>query len=252
MKKMRLFAFTTLALLNLSSVANADTPILLSDDFVGISFQLVSLGCLAATVFFLLERGNVPSSWRVSITVAGLVTGVTFIHYLYMGKVWNITGVMPTVHRYVEWLITMPLLILQFYFILKAAGKRNSKVFWRLLISSIAMVVGGYLGEANYIPSILGFIICTVAWIYILYEVFSGDAGKIALKIRDKAFVNAFNVMRVIVTVGWAIYPLGYALNHLTSGIELNAIYNLADFLNKIIFSLIIYVAATQHTSRPR
>ena len=88
MKKLKLFALTAVALMGLSGVANAETALLASDDFVGISFWLVSMVMLAATAFFFLEAGNVAAGWRTSIIVAGLVTGIAFIHYMYMRDVW--------------------------------------------------------------------------------------------------------------------------------------------------------------------
>jgi len=255
MKKLKLFVLTAVTLMGLSGVANAETAMLASDDFVGISFWLVSMGCLAATVFFFIERSSVPAGWRVSITIAGLVTGIAFIHYMYMRDVWVTTGDSPTVYRYIDWLITVPLLMLEFYFVLSAVKKVPGTIFWRLLLGSLVMLIGGYAGEAGYIPALLGFIIGMSGWVYILYEVFSGDAGKIAAKSGNKALVTAFGAMRMIVTVGWAIYPLGYVFGYLTGGVDansLNIIYNAADFLNKIAFGLIIWAAAMQSPGRAK
>jgi len=253
MKKLKLFALTVVALFGASGVANAETPLLASNDFVGISFWVISMGMLAATAFFFLEAGNVASGWRTSVIVAGLVTGIAFIHYMYMRDVWVMTGESPTVYRYIDWLITVPLQMIEFFLILTAVGKANSGIFWRLLIGSVVMLVGGYLGEAGYINATLGFVIGMAGWFYILYEVFSGEAGKAASKSGNKALVTAFGAMRMIVTVGWAIYPLGYVFGYLTGGVDansLNVIYNLADFLNKIAFGLVIWAAATQSGGR--
>ena len=255
MKKLKLVAFAAVALIGLSGVANAETAMLASDDFVGISFWLVSMGCLAATVFFFVERGSVAPAWRVSITIAGLVTGIAFIHYMYMRDVWVTTGDSPTVYRYIDWLITVPLLMLEFYFVLAAVKKVPGTIFWRLLLGSLVMLIGGYAGEAGYINAMLGFVIGMAGWVYILYEIFSGDAGKIAAKSGNKALVTAFGAMRMIVTVGWAIYPLGYVFGYLTGGVDansLNIIYNAADFLNKIAFGLIIWAAAMQSGGRAK
>ncbi|MDC0044207.1 bacteriorhodopsin-like, partial [Candidatus Pelagibacter sp.] len=243
MKKLKLFALATVALMGFSGVANAETAMLASDDFVGISFWVISMGMLAATAFFFMERGSVAASWRTSITVAGLVTGIAFIHYMYMRGVWVETGDSPTVYRYIDWLITVPLQMVEFYLILSAVRKVPSGIFWRLLIGSVVMLVGGYAGEAGYINAMLGFIIGMAGWIYVLYEVFSGEAGKAAAKSGNKGLVTAFGAMRMIVTVGWAIYPLGYVFGYLTGGVDatsLNVIYNIADFLNKIAFGLVI------------
>jgi len=247
MKKLKLFALTVVALLGVTGVANADA-MLAQDDFVGISFWVISMGMLAATAFFFMETGNVAAGWRTSVIVAGLVTGIAFIHYMYMREVWVATGDSPTVYRYIDWLITVPLQMVEFYLILSAVGKANSGMFWRLLLGSLVMLIGGYLGEAGYINATLGFIIGMAGWVYILYEVFSGEAGKAAAKSGSKALVTAFGAMRMIVTVGWAIYPLGYVFGYLTGGVDadsLNVVYNLADFINKIAFGLVIWAAAT-------
>ena len=79
-----MFALAAVALLGFSGAANAETVLLASDDFVGISFWVISMGMLAATAFFFLERGSVAQGWKTSVTVAGLVTGIAFIHYMYM------------------------------------------------------------------------------------------------------------------------------------------------------------------------
>ena len=247
MNKLKLLALTFLAFIGLESVASANTALLATDDFVGISFWVISMGMLAATAFFFLERGSVASGWKTSVTVAGLITGIAFIHYMYMRNVWVITGDSPTVYRYIDWLITVPLQMVEFYLILAAVRKVSGSIFWRLLIGSIVMLVGGYLGEAGYINSFLGFVIGMAGWLYILYEIFSGEAGKMASKSGNKALVTAFSAMRMIVTIGWAIYPLGYVFGYLTGGVDansLNVIYNLADFINKIAFGLVIWAAA--------
>ena len=252
MKKLKLFALTVVALLGVTGVANADA-MLAQDDFVGISFWVISMGMLAATAFFFMETGNVAAGWRTSVIVAGLVTGIAFIHYMYMREVWVSTGDSPTVYRYIDWLITVPLQMVEFYLILSAVGKANSGMFWRLLLGSIVMLVGGYLGEAGYINATLGFIIGMAGWVYILYEIFSGEAGKAAAKSGNKALVTAFGAMRMIVTVGWAIYPLGYVFGYLTGGVDaesLNVVYNLADFVNKIAFGLVIWAAATSSSGK--
>ena len=247
MNKLKTLVFVLFSLVGISNTANAETVLLAFDDFVGISFWIISMGMLAATAFFFLERGSIAVAWRPSVTVAGIITGVAFVNYLYMRGVWVQTGDTPTVYRYIDWFITVPLQMIEFYLILSAVRKVPSKMFWRLLIGSLVMLIGGYLGETETIPRSLGFVIGMTGWIYILYEIFSGEAGRIAAKSGNKPFVSAFNALRMIVTVGWAIYPLGYIFGYLTGGVDvnvLNVIYNLADFINKIAFGLIIWAAA--------
>ncbi len=253
MKTIKTLALTLLALVGVTTVANAATAYLATDDFTGITFWLISMGMLAATAFFFIEQSNVSAAWRKSVTVAGLVTGIAFIHYMYLRSVWIEIGDAPTVYRYIDWFITIPLQLVEFYLILSAVKKVNGNIFWRILIGALVMLIGGYLGQAGFIKPTLGFIIWITGWIYILYEIFSGEAGKVAAKSGNKALVTAFGSLRMIVTIGWAIYPLGYIFGYLTSGIDansLNAIYNLADFINKIAFGLIIWSCAVANSSR--
>tara|TARA_Y100000590_G_C15074439_1_gene771349 strand:- start:65 stop:586 length:522 start_codon:yes stop_codon:yes gene_type:complete len=172
-----------------------------------------------------------------------------------MRGVWVQTADTPTVYRYIDWLITVPLQIVEFYLILAAIRKVPTSLFWRLLIASLVMLVAGYLGETGMIQPFLGFVIGVAAWIYILFEIFSGEAGKLASRSGNKALVTCFGAMRMIVTIGWAIYPLGYIFGYLTGGVDsnaLNIIYNLADFINKIAFGLVIWAAAMSNTSLSR
>tara|TARA_Y100001970_G_scaffold287361_1_gene411824 strand:- start:211 stop:981 length:771 start_codon:yes stop_codon:yes gene_type:complete len=255
MKKLGMLMLAALAFVGVTTTANAATTILATDDFVGISFWVVSMGMIAATVFFFAERNTVAAAWRPSVSVAGLVTGVAFVHYMYMRGVWVETGETPTVYRYIDWLITVPLQIIEFYLILAAVRKVPTSMFWRLLVASLIMLIFGYLGEAGYIAAIVGFIVGVAAWIYIIYEIFSGEAGKAMKGSGNKALKTAFSAMRMIVTIGWAIYPLGYLFGYLAGGVDsntLNVVYNLADFVNKIAFGLVIWSAAMQNTSLSR
>ena len=255
MHKVKIIVLALVALIGISSSAQAEVALLQPDDFVGFTYWLVSMACLAATVFFFLERGSVAPEWKISITVAGLVTGIAFMHSMYMRSVWVTTGDSPIIYRYIDWVITMPLLALQFYLILSAVRKVSSIIFWKLLIATLVMVCGGYAGEAGYILPFLGFLIWMTAWIYILYEIFAGELGKLVARSTNRALITTFETMRMIVTIGWAIYPLGYVFGYLTGGIDsntLNVVYNFADFINKIAFGLVIWVAATANTSGSR
>lgn len=224
------------------------------NDFVGISFWIISMALVASTVFFFLERDRVSAKWKTSLTVSGLVTLVAAVHYFYMRDVWVSTGSTPTVFRYIDWLITVPLLMIEFYLILSAITKVPAGVFWRLMVGTLVMLVGGYLGEAGYMAVWPAFIIGMAGWAYILWEIFFGQAGKINAQSAPPAVQSAFNTMRWIVTIGWAIYPLGYFFGYLTgsspetSANALNIIYNLADLLNKVAFGLIIWSVAVSES----
>ena len=220
---------------------------LATNDYVGISFWIATAIMLASTVFFFVERQDVSGKWRTSLTVAGLVTGIAFWHYLYMRGMWSDMGASPTVFRYIDWLITVPLQIIEFYLIVAAVTAVSAGIFWRLLIASIVMLVGGYLGETGLWAPSVGFAVGMIAWINIIYEIFLGETAAANASSGNSASQSAFNTIKWIVTVGWAIYPVGYALGYFAGGVNneaLNIVYNLADLINKTAFGLAIWAAA--------
>ena len=236
---------------SLASAANLE-----SSDFVGISFWLISMALIASTAFFFMETQRVAGKWKTSLTVSGLVTLVAAVHYFYMRDVWVETGATPLVYRYIDWLITVPLLMVEFYLILRAITTVSGGVFWRLMIGTMVMLIGGYMGEAGYISAMLGFIVGMAGWAYILYEIFFGEASKVAAQEAPASVQSAFSTMRLIVTIGWAIYPLGYFMGYFTgagpqeSANMLNILYNLADVVNKIAFGVIIWNVAVTETEK--
>ena len=240
-----------LALGSTTSVAADSTTMLQSGDFVGYSFWLISMALAAATIFFLMESFRIGGKWATSLTVSALVTFIAAFHYFYMREVWVATGDTPTDFRYIDWLLTVPLLMIEFYLILAAITKVSGGIFWRLLIGTLIMLVPGYMGEAGYLNSTVGFIIGMVGWVFILYEIFFGEASKVAASQAPAAVQKSYSLMKWTVTVGWSIYPIGYFFGYLAGGTDvgtLNIVYNLADVLNKIAFGLFIWYAANEAT----
>jgi bacteriorhodopsin len=220
-----------------------------ADDYVGVSFWIISAAMVAATYFFTVERDRAVGKWKTSLTVAALVCGIAAIHYFYMRGVWVSTGESPLVFRYVDWLLTVPLQIIEFYLILAAIAVVRAALFWKLMIASIVMLVFGFLGELEAMNYWIAFAIGMAGWLYIIYEIFAGEASQISAASGTPASQYAFNALRLIVTVGWAIYPIGYILGAGEGGeAGLNLIYNLADFVNKIAFGVVIWVAAVSST----
>merc|ERR1712187_1023719 len=224
------------------------------NDGMGISFWIISIAMVAATVFFLMESMNVGHHWKTSMNVGALVTLVAAVHYFYMREFWVQIGTSPIVYRYIDWSITVPLQMIEFYLILSAVQPNiGVGMFWRLLIGTVLMLAAGYCGEAGIINPWVGFMVGMAGWGFILFEIFAGEAGKVAgtdEKVGENV-KNSFNTMRFIVTAGWSIYPLGYFFGYLLGSVDdsaLNLVYNLADFVNKIAFCLAIWASAKKYT----
>jgi len=232
-------------------VDNAADAFLNPHDGVAISFWIISIAMIASTFFFFLESATVSRHWQTSLHVGGLVTLVAAVHYMYMREYWVQVHQSPIVYRYVDWTITVPLQMVEFNLILKAAGKPVTPgMFWRLLLGTVAMLAFGYMGETGALEAWIGFIFGMFGWFYILKEIFTGEAGGVAGEC-SQAVKEAFNNMRFIVTVGWSIYPLGYFFGYLLGTVDqtfLNVLYNVADFINKIAFVLACWSAAKSET----
>ena len=103
-------------------VANPADAFLQPHDGVAISFWIISIAMIASTVFFLAEAATVGSHWRTSLHVGSLVTLVAGVHYMYMREYWVQVHQSPIVYRYVDWSITVPLQMIEFYLILYAVS----------------------------------------------------------------------------------------------------------------------------------
>lgn len=228
------------------------SSLLASNDYVGMSFFLATAMMLASTVFFFVERGDVKGKWKTSMTIAGLVTGIAFWHYLYMRDA-HLAGDVTTVFRYIDWLITVPLQIVEFYFILAAVTVVPIVLFWRLLAASVVMLLFGFFGETGLFDTNISFVIGLAAWIYIIYEVFAGEASKLNDSSNNVGSQFAYKWLRLILTVGWAIYPIGYYLGYIGGGSDagtVNIIYNVADLVNKTAFGVAIWAGAKMDTTK--
>jgi len=229
-------------------VKHPEEAFLTQADGTAVSFWIISIAMIACTVFLFAEAATVKDHWKTSMHVGGLVTLVAGVHYMYMREYWVQVHKSPIVYRYIDWSITVPLQMIEFNLILKAAGKTvGPAMFWRLLVGTVVMLAFGYAGETGVMPALVGFVIGMCGWAFIIYEIFAGEAGG-TLGDCSEAVASNFNAMRLIVTVGWAIYPLGFVLGTLcklpgSEGI-LNVVYNIADFVNKIGFVLSVWSAA--------
>jgi len=234
-------------------VENPADAFLAPHDGVAISFWIISIAMIAATAFFFAEAATVAGHWKTSLHVGALVTLVAGVHYMYMREYWVQVHKSPIVYRYVDWTITVPLQMIEFNLILKAAGKNVSGLmFWKLLLGTIAMLLFGYLGEIQVLPGLIGFVGGLCGWAFILLEIFTGEAGGTAADCSP-AVASSFSQMRMIVTVGWSIYPLGYLFGYLLGAVDqvlLNVIYNIADLVNKIAFVLACWSCAKDDASK--
>ena len=243
--------------MNLLSLKTVLAASLAPTDYVGFTFFVGAMAMAAATVFFFMERGNVDGKWKTSLLVSGLITFIAAVHYYYMREYWMENQNSPTALRYIDWVLTVPLMCVEFYLILRAFGAKIG-LMWKLIFYSLFMLVTGYLGETVFRDSsaIWG-AISTIGYLGILYEIWLGSAKKLANNSNDEVLQKSFKALGWFVLVGWAIYPLGYMAietDGLLGGIlpitAMDLIYNIGDAVNKIGFGLVIYSLAVSQTRK--
>ncbi|MCC4212471.1 bacteriorhodopsin-like [Leeuwenhoekiella parthenopeia] len=235
----------TLALAEISKMA--------ADDYVGFTFFVGSMAMMAASAFFFLSMNDFERKWKTSILVSGLITFIAAVHYFYMRGYWESFGESPTFFRYVDWVLTVPLMCVEFYLILRVAGAKRS-LMWRLIILSVIMLVTGYIGETiNRDQAWLWGLISGIAYFIIVYDIWLGKAKKLATSAGGNV-LKAHKALCWFVLVGWAIYPLGYMAgtpgwyDGIFNGLSMDVIYNIGDAINKIGFGLVVYNLAVTST----
>ena len=232
--------------------------VIANNNYVAFTFFVGTMAMMAAAVFFFFEMSNVDKKWRTSILVSGLITFIAAVHYYYM-RGYNLeTGESPVFFRYVDWILTVPLMCVEFYLITKKAGGKIG-LLWKLILASIVMLVTGYIGEAIYgkeTQSWIWGLLSGIAYFYIVYLVWFGEVANLARN-AGPAVQKAVNTLGWFVLVGWAIYPIGYIAGtegglfgmKMFQSLSMDVVYNIGDAINKIGFGLVIYALAQSDKS---
>ena len=227
----------------------------------------ISMG--AAFIFFMSERNNVAPEYRTTMTISALIVGIAAFHYYYMRGVYVDSCMLDegieacsvsTDYRYMDWIITVPLMALKFPSLVGKDAITDNKVLGLgftgvCFVGAIIMIAFGYLGEIGEIDALAGLVLGGVGWAMIMvatglpFGLYDGK-GVDNSKIKDELLWSA-NALRTFILVGWIIYPVGYLVGtgligeDWTDGQEIMAIlYNIADMINKIGFGVVAWMGA--------
>ena len=214
------------------------------NDLVSFTFFIGTMAMMAASVFFFLSLDAGGGKWRTSMLVSGLITFIAAVHYYYMRDA-NVSGADVTFFRYVDWILTVPLMCVEFYLILAKAGA-TKKLMWQLIGLSTVMLVAGYIGETGDSPVFYG-TISGIAYFVMVGMLWLGSPKALAEK-AGGSVLEAYNALCWFILFGWSIYPIGYMIG--TDGwydfvdaipLDMDVVYNIGDAINKIGFCLVIY-----------
>jgi len=268
-KNALVLTFIGLALMVVQTVnaATIDPELEYAGDNLGrATFFLFFIGYIsmgAAFVFFMSERNNVAPEYRTTMTISALIVGIAAFHYYYMRGVYTDLGTVSIEYRYMDWIITVPLMALKFPSLVGKDAITDEKFlgmgFTGICFSGALIMIGfGYLGESGVIPGFAGLVLGGVGWAMIVVATgtpWTSGKGVDNSKIKPELLWSA-NALRWFIVVGWVIYPFGYMFNPTvnmidagTSGAEAMAIaYNIADIINKIGFGIVAWMGAKKAT----
>jgi len=235
------------------------------DGLQTLTFFLFFVGYIAmgaAFVFFMSERSNVAPEYRTTMTISALIVGIAAFHYYYMRGVYADFGEVSVEYRYMDWIITVPLMALKFPSLVGKAAITDKKVaglgFTGICFTGALIMIGfGYAGEAGLMQPIVALLLGGMGWAMIIVATgtpWSSGLGVDNSKIAPELMWSA-NALRWFIVVGWIIYPIGYlfspevALIDVDNGAEMMAVaYNIADIINKIGFGIVAWVGAKKAT----
>ena len=216
-------------------------------DLTAASYSTAVFGLVATSALLLLGTGWVRRVWKLPVALCALAALVGVGAVFEARNAWLASQSVPVVYHYVGWAISMPLQVLALFFLALSCGKLGLGLFWRLAIVSVLMVFVRYLGEAGFMHATLAFLIGLVFWLYILGELFFGRMDEVIRGAHREYVQRGFFWLRLIVTVGWAIYPLGNFITSFGGYVDdgaLSVAYNIADFLNRMAFGVAVLATA--------
>jgi bacteriorhodopsin len=220
-------------------------------------FSLGLISMLATTVYTLVSQPRVLAKYRTALVMSSMVTFIAGYHYLRIfdsfkhasegGKVLldGSQDAFNEAYRYVDWLLTVPLLLVEVIAVLALAKEVARSLIMRLVPASAAMIALGYPGEisSDQNTQVLYGVLSTLPFIYILYILFV-ELGK-SLERQPAGVAETIGRLRLLLIATWGVYPIAYIFNIVgdataSSFVAVQVGYTIADILAKCVFGLTI------------
>ncbi len=238
---------------------------LLDSGQINIVYNMLSLGIasmLFTSIFLFVARERVAPRYRMAVMISGTVTAIAAYHYFRMFDSFNHAFPMVGAHnadlynvgyRYVDWFLTVPLLLVETVAVLALARAAQSSLLWRLVPAAALMIALGYPGDAKITvlgisdPSIWG-LLSTIPFLYIMYVLFI-ELGK-SLERQSAEVRKKVVALRLLLIATWGVYPISFIFNMNATGFNAEGFvarevgYSIADILAKCLFGLVIFTIA--------
>jgi bacteriorhodopsin len=248
-----------------------DLPTLSLDTFLVIEnfFSLVFATFFGAALYFFFSRSDLLRKYRSAVTTSGVVLSIAAYHYFRIfesfkdayvisGDIAEPSGVIfNEAYRYMDWIITVPLLVVELILVMGLAPERRSALLKKLVPASFAMIALGYPGELTTATGQqwLWWALAMVPFLYILKVLFSEVSDVISE--QPQQVRGLFRLVRSTLVVTWLFYPVAYlfpiVLGNTGGALALENIgYAIADITAKAGYGLVIYLIARKKSELER
>lgn len=256
-------ALTTGDMSDRLSTALSLTPSQFNLIYNAFSFAIAAM--FASALFFFNARVQVGQKYQLALLVSAIVVSIAGYHYFRIFNSWDAAyslqngAYMPTgapfndAYRYVDWLLTVPLLLVEAVAVLALPRKVARPLLTKLVLASIVMIATGYPGEIsnNLTTRMIWGTVSTIPFAYILYVLWV-ELSKSLVR-QPSAVRTLVRSMRLLLLFSWGVYPIAYLLPMLgivgttaTVGVQLG--YTIADVLAKPLFGLLVFAIAITKT----
>jgi sensory rhodopsin len=227
------------------------------------TFMAAFLAMMGGAYYFSLMKSAVPLEYQSSVATSAVYCFMAAVMYAYMNVKFGIgtdglkNGHYPTILRYIDWIVTTPLIVLKFPQLL-GSNDKSSAIATLIIIADFIMIIFGFIGETSINAShasgefnLIGFAmfgVSMLAWMFILFILYSTVTEASADKLGP--IQQGLNKLKLFILIGWAIYPLGYVITLFSNNPDLRIwrelIYNVADLFNKVGFGMVALYAVQQ------
>jgi bacteriorhodopsin len=228
----------------------------------------LAIACLGAAAIYLFTAPRVGPRQKPAMMVSGLVCAIATYHYFRISNSWehayaldipsgvyHITGIpFNGFYRYADWIITVPLLMIELIAVLTLPAAKARPLFVKLAVAAFFMIGLGYPGEVGTSPAVIWtfFVLSMLPFLYILYVLFV-ELGE-SLAQQPAAARGLIGTARIFTLVLWSFYPIAFVVGKSAAGnaaaeVFLQAGYTVADIGAKAGFGLLIYFIARVHSA---
>lgn len=214
---------------------------------LSMTFPLVFIAFAAGALFLFLERDRVPEDFRLAMRVSIVYLSIAAVNYGYMTETFRSSesGGFPTEFRYIDWILTTPLMLLKFPLVI-GVGRDGIRFMVKLVVLILICIITGFIGETHpeHAATHYGFfLIGCVAWFAIIAMLFNALTS--LPDDIEESTRQGVRRMSLFIVIGWAIYPIGYLAPLLEVPADVRElVYNLGDFANKMGLCLVVYATA--------